>query len=175
MLIEVKDPAHQQLYDYVGHSHLFCIVSVRDLLTTSNQKHIIPLLSFCRTSRAIDESLTSLKQHHVSDIENLSESRTLAEKSSYHYSNIITCHRNTSKENKQTVGKACRRNGTEATVTIQVIVQTTCSFKYTIFNHYFINTCLIINLDFIYNSLLAVPLQTKSSCIKKRKYSILSR
>ena len=139
LLIEVKDPAHQQLDDYVGHSHLFCIVSVRDLLTTSNQKHIIPLLSFCRTSRTIDESRTSLKQHHVSDIEKLSESRTLAEKSSYHYSNIITCHQNSAKENKQTMGKAGRRNGTEATVTIQVIVLTSCSFKYTIFNHkYFI-------------------------------------
>ena len=123
MLIEVKDPAHQQLD--VGHSHLFCIVSVRDLLTTSNQKHIIPLLSFCRTSKTKDESLTSsLKQHHVSDIEKLSESRTLAEKSSYnyHYSNIITCRRNTSKDNKHTKSQTWRPNLTEATITIQVII-----------------------------------------------------
>ena len=123
LLIEVKDPALQN--DNVeGHSHLFCIVSVRDLLTTSNQKHIIPLLSFCRTSRATDESLTSLEQHHVSDIEELSESRTVAEKSAFHYrySNIITCHRNNSNANKQSMGQAFRPNIIEATVTIQVTI-----------------------------------------------------
>ena len=123
LLIEVKDPTLQQDEDQ-GQTHLFCIVSIRDLLTTSNQKHIIPLLSFCRTSRTTDESLTSLEQHHVSDIEELSESRTVAEKSAFHYrySNIITCHRNNSNANKQGMGQTYRPNIIEATVTIQVTI-----------------------------------------------------
>ena len=123
LLIEVKDPTLQQDEDQ-GHTQLFCIVSIRDLLTTSNQKHIIPLLSFSRTSKTTDESLTSQKQHHVSDIEEVSESRTVAEKSSchYRYSNIVTYHRNNSEETKHTMGQTLRPNLIEATVTVQVTI-----------------------------------------------------
>ena len=124
ILIEVKDPGTNE-NSRKSHSHFFCIISVRDLLTTSNQKHVIPLLSFCRASKTSAEALTPLTNQQVSDIDKLSDSIKVAEKPQYHYHySASSCHQSLLEENAQIMNHTSQQpNVIDATVTLQVIVK----------------------------------------------------
>lgn len=123
LLIEVKDPGMNK-NSRKSHSHFFCIISVRDLLTTSNQKHVIPLLSFCRASKTSEEPLTPLTNQQVSDIDKLSDSIKVSEKPSYHYHySASSCHQSLSEENTKMMNHTSYPNEIDATVTLQVIMK----------------------------------------------------
>ena len=122
ILIEVKDPSTIGKNQSGGHSHFFCVVSVRDLLTTSRQTHIIPLLSFCRPSQipTSETSKGSVNQHHVTCRGQLSENKVAAEKPyHYHYSTHL-CHPNASDDNLQSVNHVENQNQIEASIIVKV-------------------------------------------------------
>ena len=102
-----------------GHSHFFCVISVRDLLTTSNQKHIIPLLSFCRNSEMTAGTMVTLANKQMSNEIKQSDTN-VAEKTDchYHYS-TNPCHHNTFQEGKN---DPAQHNIMEATITMQVYI-----------------------------------------------------
>ena len=117
LLIEIKDPMLDGKSKDVGPSHFFCIISIRDLLTTSNQKHIIPLLSFRRSSAvtAEAEAIRTVKNQQVSATHKLPDASD-AENTSYQYHYLCDlCNRNsTSVDGKN------NPNMIEASITLQV-------------------------------------------------------
>ena len=120
LLIEVKDPALIGS-SKEGHSHFFCVISVRDLLTTSNQTHIMPLLSFCRPFNMTSDSMTPHTTNQRMSYADQMSDRNIAEKPFYHYHySTKPCHLNISGGDKQRVNHTAHHNVTEAAITIKV-------------------------------------------------------
>ena len=119
LLIEIKDPTlnGKSKKDVVDPSHFFCIISIRDLLTTSNQKHIIPLLSFRRSSAvtAEAEAIRTVKNQQVSATHKLPDV-SVAENTSYQYHYLCDpCNQNSASVDGKT-----NPNMIEASITLQV-------------------------------------------------------
>ena len=117
LLIEIKDPTLNGKSKDVGPSHFFCIISIRDLLTTSNQKHIIPLLSFRRSSAvtAEAEAIRTFKNQQVSATHKLPDV-SVAENTSYQYHYLCDpCNQNSTSVDGKT-----NPNMIEASITLQV-------------------------------------------------------